>query len=174
MQKLGRPARRSRACASALRRSATKAPISPQIFQLSCLAGWLNREQRKVLDYLHEKNRVLREQIGSRRRRLNDDQRRRLAAKGKEIGRRLLGEVATIVTPDTILRWHRRLITQKWTNRAGTGRPGVMKEIAEQYQRHFRFGAPTSTSESRQASPTSPEPKYSCGPRCPSARRVPR
>ena len=108
-----------------------KAPIFSQIFLLSCLAGWLNREQQKVLDYLREENRVLREQIGSSRLRLDDDQRGRLAAKGKEIGRRLLGEVATIVTPDTIPRWHRRLIAQKWSNGAGTGRPGVMREIAE-------------------------------------------
>ncbi|MAG57662.1 MAG: hypothetical protein CMJ83_15335, partial [Planctomycetes bacterium] len=71
-----------------------KAPIFSQIFLLSCLAGWLNREQQKVLDYLREENRVLREQIGSSRLRLDDDQRGRLAAKGKEIGRRLLGEVA--------------------------------------------------------------------------------
>ncbi len=35
--------------------------------------------------------------------RLTDDQRRRLAAKGKVLGRKLLGEIATIVTPDTIL-----------------------------------------------------------------------
>jgi putative transposase len=93
--------------------------------------GWLNREQQKVLDYLREENRVLKEQLGTRKLRLSDAQRRRLAAKGWDIGRRLLGEFATIVTPDTLLRWHRKLIAQKWTNSAGKGRPGVMKKIEE-------------------------------------------
>ena len=44
--------------------------------------------------------------------------------------RRLLGQVATIVTPDTIMRWHRRLIAAKWTCLTKrVGRPGIMKEI---------------------------------------------
>ena len=45
---------------------------------------------------------------------LNDDQRRRLAVKGKILGRKMLEEVGTLFTPDTILRWHRRLVAQKW------------------------------------------------------------
>jgi putative transposase len=62
---------------------------------------------------------------------LTDDQRRRLAPKGHRLGRRLLGRVATLVTPDTILRWHRRLIAEKWTyGRKGPGRPGTMKKVA--------------------------------------------
>jgi hypothetical protein len=66
-------------------------------------AGWLNREQRQVIDYLQEENRTLQEQLGRRRLRLTDDQRRRLAAKGKLLGRKFLGGIATIVSPDTIL-----------------------------------------------------------------------
>ncbi len=66
-----------------------------------------------------------------RRLRLTDEQRRRLAAKGKRLGRQTLNRVATIVTPDTILRWHRRLIALKWTHEAKrVGRPGLMKAIA--------------------------------------------
>jgi len=62
--------------------------------------------------------------------RFSDDQRRRLAAKGKPLGRKLLHQIATIVTPDTILAWHRKLIAAKWTYpHKGVGRPGVMKEI---------------------------------------------
>jgi putative transposase len=84
-----------------------------------------------VIEYLVEENRALREQLRGRRVRLTDDQRRRLAAKGQRLGRQVLRQVATIVTPDTILRWYRRLIAQKWTSESRRpGRPGLMKEIA--------------------------------------------
>jgi hypothetical protein len=57
--------------------------------------------------------------------------RRRLAAKGRLLGRRVLQQVATLVTPDTILRWHRHLIARKWTfTPKRPGRPGIMKEIS--------------------------------------------
>ena len=83
-----------------------------------------------MIAYLLEENRVLRELHGDRVPRLTDAQRRRLAAKGKAIGRRLLGQVARIATPDTILRWHRRLIAAKWTyQKSRVGRPGVMRVI---------------------------------------------
>ena len=67
-----------------------------------------------VIDYLREENRVLREQLGVRRMRFNDGQRRRLADKAKGLGRRFLAEVATIVTPETLLAWHRKLIAIKY------------------------------------------------------------
>jgi hypothetical protein len=68
---------------------------------------------------------VLREQLGGRRLRLNDDQRRRLAAKAKRLGRRILREVATIVTPETLLARHRKLIAQEYdrSGKRGPGRP---------------------------------------------------
>src|SRR5262245_43976969 len=104
----------------------------PLRFLLLTFAGWVNRQQHLVLEYLVEENRVLKEQLNGRRLRLTDQQRRRLAAKGKRIGRRLLAQVAMIVTPDTILRWHRRLIVAKWTYPARkVGRPGIMKEIRD-------------------------------------------
>jgi putative transposase len=76
-------------------------------------------------------NEVLREQIGDRRLRLTDDQRRRLAAKAKALGRKLLAEVATIVTPETLLAWHRRLIAQKYdgSGKRGPGQPRSAGEI---------------------------------------------
>jgi len=86
---------------------------SPFTLVLTALAGWFNRKQQDVLEYLREENRVLREQIGPSRLRLTDRQRRRLAAKGKPLGRKLLRQWATIVTPDSILRWHHRLIARK-------------------------------------------------------------
>lgn len=79
-------------------------------FLLLVFSGWVNQEQQAVIDYLQEENAVLREQLGGRRIRFTDAQRRRLAVKGKALGRRILGGVAGIVTPDTILRWYRRLV----------------------------------------------------------------
>ena len=98
---------------------------------LVTLAGWVNRHQQRVIEYLVAENRVLKDQVKGRRLRLTDDQRRRLAARGRRLGRRGLRPMATIVTPDTILRWHRQLIAQKWTftpNRPG--RPGIMTDLA--------------------------------------------
>ena len=83
-------------------------------FLILTVAGWLNRQQVAVVEYLIAENRVLREQLEGRRLRLTDAQRRRLAIKGKAIGRKALGEVASIVTPDTILRWHRELVARKY------------------------------------------------------------
>src|SRR2546425_5923321 len=105
--------------------------LSPLRLLLLTLAGWVNRHQQQIIEYLVEENRVLREQLKGRRVRLTDGQRRRLAAKGQPLDRRILRQVATIVTPDTILRWHRRLIARKWTFAPKRpGRPGIMKEIA--------------------------------------------
>ena len=63
--------------------------------------------------------------------RFNDDQRRRLAAKAKKLGRKVLAEVATIVTPETLLAWHRKLIAMKYdgTARRMPGRPPTRAEI---------------------------------------------
>src|SRR5262249_59846844 len=107
------------------------ADVYPLHVLLLTLAGWVNRHQQQVIEYLVEENRVLKGQLKGRRLRLTDEQRRRLAAKGHRLGRRILGQVATIVTPDTILRWHRQLIARKWTfTPTRPGRPAIMKEIA--------------------------------------------
>lgn len=74
----------------------------------------MNERQSQTINYLREENRVLREQLGNRRLRFNDDQRRRLAVRAKVLGWKILPEVATIVTPDTLLAWHRKLIAQKY------------------------------------------------------------
>ncbi len=79
---------------------------TPWMFVLVALSGWVNRRQQTVIDYLKEENRVLREQLGEKRLRFTDDQRRRLAAKAKLLGRRVLRDIGTLVTPDTLLRWH--------------------------------------------------------------------
>jgi len=97
------------------------------------MAGWLNQKQQHVIGYLVEENRVLREQIGCRRLRFNDGQRRRLAAKAKKLGRKILAQVATIVTPQTLLAWHRKLIAQKYDGSAHRtpGRPLTPTEISD-------------------------------------------
>jgi len=73
---------------------------------------------------------VLREQLGGKRLLFTDEQRRRLAAKAKAIGRKGLFEIATLVTPDTLLRWHRRLIAKKYDG-SQTRKPGRPKTTAE-------------------------------------------
>jgi putative transposase len=106
--------------------------FDPFSFLVTSLAGWMNQHQQHVIEFLMEENRVLQEQIGDRRLRFSDDQRRRLAAKAKKLGRRLLAQVATIVTPETLLAWHRKLVAQKYDG-SSYRRPGrfpTPKEIA--------------------------------------------
>ncbi|MCZ6759820.1 MAG: helix-turn-helix domain-containing protein, partial [Gemmatimonadetes bacterium] len=97
---------------------------------LLAIAGWLNEEQREKIGFLQEQIRVFQELHGGKRLRLNNDQRRRLAAKGKRLGRSVLRELVTIVTPDTILRWHRELVARKYDGSAkrGSGRPRIIDE----------------------------------------------
>src|SRR5712671_5386847 len=105
--------------------------LDPFRFLLIAVAGWMNQRQLQMIDYLREENRVLREQLGGRRLRLSDDQRRRLAARAKGLGRKLLAELATIVTPETLLAWHRKLVAQKYdgSEKHRPGRPRTAGEI---------------------------------------------
>jgi hypothetical protein len=59
-------------------------------FVLIALAGWMHQQQRDVIDYLREENRTLRDQLGPGQLRFTDAQRRRLAAKAKILGHRVL------------------------------------------------------------------------------------
>ena len=97
---------------------------------LLVVTGWLERRERDAITDLIEENRLLHRQLGGRRLRLTDADRRRLAARAHGLGRRVLRDVATVVTPDTLLRWHRQLIARKWTSaRRRTSRRGVIAEI---------------------------------------------
>ena len=103
----------------------------PLKFLLLIWTGWVNRAQQDAIDYLKEENRILREQMGNKRLRLNNAQKRRLAQKAKVVGRAALRELACIVTPDTLLRWHRELIAKKYdgSQQRRPGRPRSSQEI---------------------------------------------
>jgi putative transposase len=103
----------------------------PIQFLVFLLIGWVSRQQEEVIEYLKAENRALLEQLGGKRLRFTDAQRRRLARKAKPLGRRRLRELSPIVTPDTLLRWYRELVARKYDGSAtrGPGRPRIAGEI---------------------------------------------
>src|SRR5689334_10911920 len=107
--------------------------LNPVRFIMIALSGWINQHQLLIIDYLREDNRVLREQLGHRRPKFIGDQRRRLAAKAKGLGRKILADLATIVTPETLMAWHRKLIAQKYDGSSFRipGRRRTAEEIAD-------------------------------------------
>lgn len=101
---------------------------------IAMVAGWLQRHQQQVITYFLAENRVLKAQLGGRRLRLTDTERQRLAALAHPLGRKRLKELATLASPDTLLRWYKRLIAQKFdgsTQRRPLGRPRVAEEIEQ-------------------------------------------
>jgi putative transposase len=101
---------------------------------IAMVTGWIQRHQQQVITYLQEENRILKAQLGGRRLRLTDTERRRLAALAHPLGRTRLEEVATIATPDTLLRWYHRLIAQKFDGskqRRQCGRPRIAEEVEQ-------------------------------------------
>jgi putative transposase len=101
---------------------------------IAMVAGWLQRHQQQVITYLIEENRVLKAQLSGRRVRLTDTERRRLARLAYPLGRKRLKELATVATPDTLLRWYQRLIAEKFDGRKKhqrCGRPRVAEEIEQ-------------------------------------------
>jgi transposase InsO family protein len=101
---------------------------------IGLVAGWLQRHQQQVITYLLEENCVLKAQLGSRRLCLTDTERRRLAALAHPLGRKRLKDIATIATPDTLLRWYKHLIAQKFDGSRShrpLGRPRVAEEVEQ-------------------------------------------
>ena len=105
----------------------------PIQFLLFMLAGWVSRHQQQMIEYLMAENTAFREQLGGKRIRFTDAQRRRLARAAKPLGRRRLRDLSPIVTPDTLLRWYRDLIAEKYDGSAkrGSGHPRVAGEIQD-------------------------------------------
>jgi putative transposase len=98
------------------------------------IAGWIQRHQQQVITYLQGENRVLKAQLGGRRLRLTNTERRRLGALAHPLGRTRLKEIATIATPDMFLRWYQRLIAQEFDGsmqRRQPGRPRVAEEVEQ-------------------------------------------
>src|SRR5438132_13736851 len=98
---------------------------------LAYITGTVDQELLLRNEYLVTENRMLRHQIKGRVR-LTDGERKTLAAIGQKLGKQALKEVATIVKPDTILGWHRRLVAQKWDGsqqRQSPGRPTIDQEL---------------------------------------------
>ena len=87
---------------------------SPLAFIIFLLAGWISRQQLIVIEYLKAENRMLRERLKGRSLCFSDRDRSLLARKAFGIPRKVLLELGTIVTPDTLLRWHRQLIARKF------------------------------------------------------------
>jgi putative transposase len=108
-------------------------PLLPFQLVLLMFAGWVNRHQLDVIAYLQEENRVLKERLGGRRLRFTDAERRRLARKAQSLGRKVLKELETLVTPDTLLRWYRELVARTWdySHRRGPGRPRTLRTIVD-------------------------------------------
>jgi len=77
---------------------------------LVAIAGWKNRQQQDMIAYLREENRILREKLGRKRILLDDAQKGRLATAAMKLGRDLLRQFGTLFPPETLLRWHRRLV----------------------------------------------------------------
>jgi hypothetical protein len=102
-------------------------------FLMLVISGWVHRRQLIVIEFLQAENRILKARPSGKRIRFTDAERALLARKAKAVGRKALLELETIVSPDTLMRWHRRLIARKWDfiKRRGLGRPGVMREISQ-------------------------------------------
>ena len=81
---------------------------------LLTVSGWINRHQQSVIEYLQAENRALREQLGPKRIRWTDAQQKVLAEKARAVGRAALTELGPVVTPDTLLRWYRKLVATKY------------------------------------------------------------
>lgn len=101
-------------------------------FLLAVVSGRVHRRQLLVIEFLQAENRIWRDRLRGKRIRFTDAKRAWLTRKAKAVGRRALMELDTIVSPDTLMRWHRRLVAQKWdySHRRGPGRPVIMWEIS--------------------------------------------
>ena len=95
-------------------RPPTVTSVAPLQFLILLVASWIGRRQGEAIEYLRAENRVLRARLEPNRLRFTEAERRLLAQKGKPLGRKLLAEMASLATPETILRWHREQVAAKY------------------------------------------------------------
>ena len=98
---------------------------------IAMVAGWINRHQQHVITYLKEENRILTSKLPRGRLRLNDTERRRLAKLAHPVGRKQLKDTATIATPDTLMRWYKRLIAAKFDGNLKRKERNISGKVAE-------------------------------------------
>ena len=107
--------------------------LQPWQLLFAILSGLVQRRQQEIIEFQNSEIEALLKLLGKKRILLTDDQRRILAVKGQALGRQALRELTTIVTPDTILRWHRELVAQKWdhSEKRKVGRPRIRQVIVD-------------------------------------------
>ena len=108
--------------------------LQPWQFLFAVFCGWVHQRQTLIIEFQNDQITTMMEALGKKRLLLTDNQRRLLAVKGKAIGRKALLQLTTIVTPDTILGWHRKLVAEKWDyseKRKSVGRPRTSQEIVD-------------------------------------------
>src|SRR5487761_2147870 len=111
-------------------------PWKPQTFLallVESMGCWLERQAAAQIEYLKAENRLLRARLGRRRLVFTDPERRTLAVLAKEIGSKVLRDLDPLVSPATLMRWHRNLVARKWTfiERRGPGRPRTKIDIEQ-------------------------------------------
>jgi hypothetical protein len=115
--------------------------LQPWQMLLAALCGWVNQRQQEMIAFQNTQIESLLQKLGQKRFLLTDDQRCLLAVKGHALGRKALMELTTIVTPDTILRWHRELVARKWDHsdkRKSVGQPRIRQVVVDLILRFAR------------------------------------
>jgi putative transposase len=115
--------------------------LQPWQLLFAALCGWVNQRQQQIIAFQSSQIDALLQKLGKKRVLLTDEQRRLLAVQGHALGRKALLELTTIVSPDTILRWHRELVAQKWDHsdkRKSVGRPRIRQVVVDQILRFAR------------------------------------
>ena len=100
---------------------------------LAYVTGTVDQELLLRNEYLAAENRILKAQLKGRLM-LSDTERATLGEIGRRLGRKLLGELANVAQPDTILAWYRKLVARKFDGskeRRTPGRPRINRSIEE-------------------------------------------